>query len=366
MATYRAVHISFWTDPKVDDDFTPEDKYFYLYLLTNPHTSLCGCYEISMKQMERETGYSKDTIVRLLSRMEHVHNVIEYDANTKEVFIPKWGKYNWQNSPKTIAGAIKIADSIKSEKFRKKFNRIISEYGYPIDTLSIGYGYPMDTSVTVTVTDTVSNSNNNTKVLKEENVLQNNGQEQPAERKTKARTFVAPSQEEVQNYAKEKNLDVDPVQFYEYFTTPDDAGRTWIDAKGNPVRNWRQKMQTWSRFGIAVPRKNSELPNANVTGFSDFCKAYPKPIDDYRASYDEYLARIEEGYSASDLLGAAKAYASECRIKRVEAQYMKSSNKFLCKEGMFTSYMPKEQETKASESRNPFADYNVEVLRVGV
>ena len=98
MATYRTVHISFWTDPKVDDDFTPEDKYFYLYLLTNPHTNICGCYEISMKQMVRETGYNEDTVKRLLQRMEFTHNVIQYDPETKEVFVPKWGKYNWFNS----------------------------------------------------------------------------------------------------------------------------------------------------------------------------------------------------------------------------------------------------------------------------
>ena len=77
MAIYRTVHITFWTDPKVDDDFTPEDKYFYLYLLTNPHTTLCGCYEISMKQMVRETGYNEDTVKRLLKRMEYTHGVIQ-------------------------------------------------------------------------------------------------------------------------------------------------------------------------------------------------------------------------------------------------------------------------------------------------
>ena len=114
MATYRTVHISFWTDPKVDDDFTPEDKYFYLYLLTNPHTNICGCYEISMKQMVRETGYNEDTVKRLLNRMEYTHNVIQYDSSTKEVFIPRWGKYNWFNSKDTMSGVAKVVSCIKS------------------------------------------------------------------------------------------------------------------------------------------------------------------------------------------------------------------------------------------------------------
>ena len=76
MATYRNIQISFWTDSKVADEFTPEDKYFYLYLMTNPHTNTCGCYEISIRQMSIETGYSKETISKLIERMEKVHNVI--------------------------------------------------------------------------------------------------------------------------------------------------------------------------------------------------------------------------------------------------------------------------------------------------
>ena len=95
MALYRTVNLSFWTDPKVDDDFTPEDKYFYLYLLTNPHTNLVGCYEVSMKQMCRETGYNEDTVLRLLGRMSEQHDVIRFSQETKEVLILNWHKYNW-------------------------------------------------------------------------------------------------------------------------------------------------------------------------------------------------------------------------------------------------------------------------------
>ena len=152
MATYRAIYLSFWTDAKVDDDFTPEDKYFFLYLLTNPHTNICGCYEVTPKQMARETGYNEDSVKRLLDRMEKVHGVIKYDSDTKEVLIPNWGKYNWHNSPKTMAGAEKVAQHIKSETFKKTV----------ADTLSIGYGYPMDISVSVLNTTTTPISKNST------------------------------------------------------------------------------------------------------------------------------------------------------------------------------------------------------------
>ena len=32
MAIYRPVHVTFWQDPKVIEEMTPEDKLFYLYL----------------------------------------------------------------------------------------------------------------------------------------------------------------------------------------------------------------------------------------------------------------------------------------------------------------------------------------------
>ena len=143
--------MSFWTDPKVDDDFTPEDKYFYLYLLTNPHTNICGCYEISMKQMERETGYNVDTVKRLIKRMETEHDIIRYDSKTKEVLLLNWHKYNWTKSQDLLKSVRKLAEDIKSDEFR----------GYIVN-LSIGNTPTtpsqegVETTVTVTVTDTVS------------------------------------------------------------------------------------------------------------------------------------------------------------------------------------------------------------------
>lgn len=119
MAISRHISINFWNDSKVDDEFTPEDKYFMLYLLTNPHTSLCGCYEISFKAMERETGYSEDSVRRILKRLEQEHEVIKYCNETKEILIMNWGKYNWGKSEKLIAGVISDAEDIKNEAFKK-------------------------------------------------------------------------------------------------------------------------------------------------------------------------------------------------------------------------------------------------------
>ena len=49
MAIYRHVHVEFWKDPKVLEELTPEDKLFFIYLLTNPNTTQIGVYKITKK-----------------------------------------------------------------------------------------------------------------------------------------------------------------------------------------------------------------------------------------------------------------------------------------------------------------------------
>lgn len=156
MAIYRNISMSFWTDSKVDDDFTPEDKYFYLYLLTNPHTNICGCYEVSMKQMCRDTGYNEDTVRRLLDRMERQHEVARYSTATKEVLILNWYKYNWTKSDKMLSGVAGVAQYIKNPDFKEFVFEKLRSCGADEDTLSIGYAKGMETSVSVSVSDSVS------------------------------------------------------------------------------------------------------------------------------------------------------------------------------------------------------------------
>lgn len=136
MAIYRNVHISFWNDAKVSDEMTPEDKYFMLYLLTNPLTSQVGCYAITKRQMSYETGYNVETIDKLLLRLEKNLNVIKYDSNTKEVLINNWYKYNWTASPKILSYIKKELKNIKSKEFIKIINKNVA-YIYGIDTLGI-------------------------------------------------------------------------------------------------------------------------------------------------------------------------------------------------------------------------------------
>ena len=165
MAIYRSIQMSFWTDSKVVDDFTPEDRYFYLYLMTNPHTNLSGCYELSLKQASDETGYTKEVIRNLLDRFETTHDVVRYSYSTKEVLLLNWSKFNWTSSDKFRKPLEEEISQIKDNAFRAYLTDIFNGD----DTVFIPYDYGSDT--TVTVTDTVTDAVSNTAIVPKKSVL---------------------------------------------------------------------------------------------------------------------------------------------------------------------------------------------------
>jgi len=88
---FRLVYTEFWEDPKVMEEMTPEDKYFYLYLLTNPNTNMIGVYRITKKQMAFDLGYSSESINSILDRFINFHKLIIYNDKTREICIKNYG-----------------------------------------------------------------------------------------------------------------------------------------------------------------------------------------------------------------------------------------------------------------------------------
>lgn len=64
--------------------------------------------------------------------------------------------------------------------------------------------------------------------------------------------FIPPTFEEVAAYCKNRGNDVDPRKFFDYFH---ESG--WVDAKGNRVRNWKQKIITWEGRNFSAPGQSS-------------------------------------------------------------------------------------------------------------
>jgi DnaD/phage-associated family protein len=107
MAKFRQIHTTFWQDPKILEEMTPEDKYFYLYLLTNPNTTQIGVYQITRKQMAFDLGYSTESINSLLERFINMHKVVKYNDQTRELAIINWGKYNLHRAGKPVIDCVR-------------------------------------------------------------------------------------------------------------------------------------------------------------------------------------------------------------------------------------------------------------------
>ncbi|MGL5755428.1 MAG: DnaD domain protein [Paraclostridium sp.] len=138
MAVYRHIHIDFWQDGFVLD-LTPEEKYFYMYLMTNSKTSQCGIYELPKRIMETETGYNRETVEKLIARFKEYGKIV-YSEDTKEIFLLNWMKHNKANSPKVKKCIEKELSKIKNKEFVGVFLDVCKEIEYCIDTLSIDYG----------------------------------------------------------------------------------------------------------------------------------------------------------------------------------------------------------------------------------
>ena len=131
MAKYRAIQTSFWEDVRVVEEFTPEDKFFYLYLLTNPRVTQIGIYEISKKQMAFDLGYAPEAVKSLLARFIDHHKLILYNDETRELAIKNWGKHNFTKGGKPIE------DCVISELSEIKDHGLIEYVGENVENAKI-------------------------------------------------------------------------------------------------------------------------------------------------------------------------------------------------------------------------------------
>jgi hypothetical protein len=124
MAAFRKISVSFWSDSFVGE-LTPEQKYFYLYLMTNDKTTQCGIYETSIRKICFDTGYNSETVQKLIDFFQE-KNKIRWSKSTNEIALLNWVKFNDSNSPKVLACVEKELKQVK--------NRVLIQYLYSIDT----------------------------------------------------------------------------------------------------------------------------------------------------------------------------------------------------------------------------------------
>lgn len=150
----RVVDTGFWSDEKVLD-FSPEDKYFLLFLLTNEYTTQLGIYYLPIKKAAFDLGYSEDSVVTLLDRFEHKYGIIKYSQKTSEVAIKNYLVYS------VVSGGKPVFDCLVKERDLVK------------DKSLLGYIYNSLNSKDIK-NDTVINFINTLEIYKENKGINNN------------------------------------------------------------------------------------------------------------------------------------------------------------------------------------------------
>ena len=154
MAVYRHIHIEYWQVGFVLD-LTPEEKYFYIYLMTNSKTSQCGIYELPKRIIETETGYNRETVGKLLNRFIDYKKIV-YCEETREVFLMNWIKHNKIVSPKVKKCVYEELKKIKSMDMVNLFFKQCEGYGYTLDKNELKINMGMD-RVSIPIPEVESN-----------------------------------------------------------------------------------------------------------------------------------------------------------------------------------------------------------------
>ncbi|OOG91575.1 DnaD domain-containing protein [Bacillus pseudomycoides] len=144
MAVYRNVQVNFWQDDFVLD-LTPEERYFYIYLLTCSKTTQCGIYPLPKRLAEMETGYNRETVEKLLQRFVEYGKIL-YDAETKELCILNWLRYNPVTNTNMEKCVLRELKTVKSKEFVHMFLQKCLEEEMNIPLLLEHFGMPGELS----------------------------------------------------------------------------------------------------------------------------------------------------------------------------------------------------------------------------
>lgn len=93
------VNTRFWSDSYVCD-LDPTEKYLFLYFLTCSLTSICGIYEIPIRNIAFETGIDKEMVEKILKRFERDGRMIYRNG---WIAIKHFARHQMLN-PKIVAG----------------------------------------------------------------------------------------------------------------------------------------------------------------------------------------------------------------------------------------------------------------------
>lgn len=126
MAKTRSINTKIWKDDYYGG-LSPDYKLVFIYLLTNPSTTISGAYEITKREIAFDTGLNLDCVSRAMERFESDGKINYQDG---WIFITNFIKHQSIN-PKVLIG---IRESLK-----KSPQWVIDKCRIAYDSLSVAF-----------------------------------------------------------------------------------------------------------------------------------------------------------------------------------------------------------------------------------
>jgi len=137
MAGYRQIHPEIWSDPWFSE-LNPKEKITFIYLFSNDRSSLCGLYEITLRQIAFDTGCDIKETEKIIEKFI-VDGKIVFENNT--ILVKNMWEKHQTTSEKVLVRVKRDITAIEDCQPKQVLIDI-----YPdLYTLSIPYRYPIDT-----------------------------------------------------------------------------------------------------------------------------------------------------------------------------------------------------------------------------
>lgn len=252
MGIRRIVDTDFWLDDKVIDLFSPEDRYFLLYLLTNPHTTQLGIYPINKKVIAFEMGYSLETVKVLLERFEKKYDMIRYSEKTSEVAIKNYLRHS------VIKGGKPVEDLLRKEISKVKDQSLLRYVYKKLETDQNLNQTVKSLLPLLNVNDNDNDNDNEVSYTESYNDSYNDSCNDTPKRKR----FSPPTLEEVRAYCEERKNGIDPERFIDFY-----SARGWQFKNGQPVKDWKACIRTWEQRNRTEEKKPASFEASDLDKF---------------------------------------------------------------------------------------------------
>jgi hypothetical protein len=239
MTIKRIVDTKFWRDENVLDKYSVEDKYFLLYLMTNPSSTQLGIYKIPKRVISFETGYTLESVEVLIERFCNKYQNILYNHSTQEVSVLNSLKYSVVKGGKPVSDLLtKELNKIDSDelifltyehmkkwwlKSKRKFDK----------TVMLLFEQELQKRK---VTKEKSNDNDNDNENEES---YHDSSYESYHESSSSKRFKPPTLDEVSKYIQENGYNVNPETFIAFYES-----KGWKVGK-NKMKSWESAVRGW-------------------------------------------------------------------------------------------------------------------------